>query len=397
MDIIKECLEIKDKIIKHRRKLHKIPETGMILPNTVQYVRKVLEDLKIDYTSYSSHSGICAVLGKKEGKTIAVRADMDALPIKEETNLDFKSENGNMHACGHDAHTAILLGLAELLKKHEDELHGKVKLIFQPCEECGPGGAIAMIRDNVLENPKVDAIIALHTDNSKGEYKNGDVIVRYGDMWASEDPVNLTIKGVGGHASTPHLCMDPISAATLIINNVQYILTREIDAKIPVVISFTSVQGGRGSNNIIPDIVEIKGTIRNTNSEIRRYVLKRVSEVIDGMCKIMRVDYKLDFDGGCPGVTNDKEMVEKFVKSAEKIVGKDKIHILSDYNMEAEDAGFFFEKVPGCYFLLHNPQAFDDGIVYPVHNSKFMLDDSVLYKGTALFLQTVIDFLNMNI
>ena len=263
MNIIKECKELSSKIINYRRDLHKIPETGMMLPQTAQYVMDKLKQLNIEFTSYSSHSGISAVIGNKEGKTIAVRADMDGLPIKEETNLSFKSENGNMHACGHDAHTAILLGLAELLKKHEDELNGKVKLIFQPCEECAPGGAMAMINDKVLHNPDVDAMIALHTDNGIREYDNGDVIVRYGSMSAYEDPINLKIIGKGGHASTPNICVDPISTATLIMNNIQYILTREINQTIPTLISFTSIQGGRGSNNVIPDVVEIKGTVRN--------------------------------------------------------------------------------------------------------------------------------------
>ena len=394
MNIIKEAEKLSSKIIKYRRELHRIPETGMILPKTAEYVMDKLKMLNIDFTTYETHSGICAVIGKKEGKTIAVRADMDALPIKEETNLSFKSENGNMHACGHDAHTAILLGLAELLKNHEQELNGKVKLIFQPCEECAPGGALAMIEDNVLENPKVDAMIALHTDNSIRNFKNGDVMVRYGSMSAYEDPINLKIIGKGGHASVPNACVDPISIATLIINNIQYILTREIDQTIPTLISFTSIQGGRGSNNIIPDSVEIKGTVRNTNSKLREYVLNRITEIVKGMTKIMNAEYELDFEGGCSGVINNSDMVDRFIDSAEKVIGKDSIHVLNDYNMGAEDAGFFFEKVPGCYFLLYNPLCFEDGIIYPAHNSKFMMDDSVLFKGTALFFQTVMDYLD---
>lgn len=393
MNIIEESKNINDKIIMYRRDLHKIPETGMMLPKTAEYVINKLKDLNIEFITYKSHSGICALIGNKEGKTIAIRGDMDALPIKEETNLTFKSENGNMHACGHDGHTAILLGLAEILKKHENELNGRVKLIFQPCEECGPGGAMAMIEDNVLENPKVDAIFALHTDNKIRKCNNGDVLVRYGSMSAYEDPINLKIKGKGGHASTPNICIDPISIATLIINNIQYILTREIDQTIPTLISFTSIQGGRGSNNVIPDAVEIKGTIRNTDPKTREYVLKRITEIIEGLTKIMKAEYELNFDGGCSGVINDNKMVDRFIKSAEKIMSKDCIHVLNDYNMGAEDAGFLFERVPGCYFLLHNPLAFDDGIIYPAHNSKFMMDDSVLYKGVALFLQCIKDYL----
>lgn len=394
MNIINEALEINDELIKWRRDLHKIPEIGMVLPKTCEYVKSRLEEMGIDYVTYENHSGICAVLGNKEGKTIAIRADMDALEIEEETNLDFKSENGNMHACGHDGHMAILLGTAKIFKKNEDLINGKIKLIFQPSEECAPGGALAMIEDGVLENPKVDAILALHVDNYTGNCKNGDVIAKYGSLSAFEDPINIKIIGKGGHASTPDLCIDPISIATLIINNIQYILTREIKQTIPTVISFSSIQGGRNSNNIIPDVVEIKGTARNTDAQTRKYVVKRIEEIVSGLTKIMRADYELNFDGGCLGVVNDDEMVDRFIESSKKILKEDEIQIRkNDCLMGAEDAGFFFDKVKGCYFYLYNPKAFEDGIVYPLHNSKYVMDDSVLYKGVALFLQTALDYL----
>jgi len=393
MDILAQVHALSDEIVKWRRDLHRIPEIGMVLPKTFEYVKKKLDEFNIEYTTYENHSGISAVLGKKEGKTIAIRADMDALAIKEETNLDFKSENDNMHACGHDGHTAILLGIAKLLKKNEDKLNGKVKLIFQPSEEIGPGGALAMIEDGVLENPKVDAMLALHVDSKLDAYKNGDILVRYGSMSAAEDPINIKIIGKGGHASTPNFCIDPISIATLLINNIQYILTREVNQTIPTVISFGSIQGGRNSNNIIPDIVEIKGTVRNTDNEIRKFLLQRIEEIVAGLTKIMRADFELDFYGGCPAVINDNTMVDILLKSSRKILGENHVHILNDYNMGAEDAGFFFEKIPGCYFRLYNPVAFEDGIVYPAHNSKYMMDDSVLYRGAAVMLQAALDYL----
>jgi amidohydrolase len=394
MDILAQAYAINEEIIKCRRDLHKIPEIGLALPRTCEYVKKKLDEFDIEYTTYKNHSGISAVLGKKEGKIIAIRADMDALAIKEETNLEFKSENDNMHACGHDGHTAILLGVAKILKENEDKLNGKVKLIFQPCEEIGPGGALAMIEDGILENPKVDAMLALHVDSKLGGYKNGDVLVRYGSMSAAEDPINIKIIGKGGHASTPNLCIDPISVATLLINNIQYILTREVNQTIPTVISFSSIQGGRNTNNIIPDTVEINGTVRNTDNQTRKFVLQRIEEIVSGLTKIMRADFELDFYGGCPAVINDKNMVDMFLKSSRNILGENDVHVLNDYNMGAEDAGFFFERIPGCYFRLYNPVAFEDGIVYPAHNSKYMMDDSVLYRGVAVMLQSAIDYLN---
>ncbi|NRT72123.1 M20 metallopeptidase family protein [Clostridium beijerinckii] len=394
MDILAQAYGIKEEVVKWRRDLHKIPEIGMNLPKTFEYVKKKLDEFNIEYTTYKSHSGISAVLGKEEGRIIAIRADMDALSIKEETNLEFKSENEYMHACGHDGYMSILIGIAKILKENEDKLNGKIKLIFQPCEECAPGGALAMIEDGVLEDPKVDAVLALHVDNKSESYKNGDILVGYGSMSAAEDPINIKITGKGGHASTPNLCIDPISVATLIINNIQYILTREINQTIPTVISFSSIQGGRNSNNIIPDEVEIKGTVRNTDNETRKFVLQRIEEIVSGLSKIMRADFELNFNGGCPAVMNDRNMVDMLINSSKKILEENSVHILNKCNMGAEDAGFFFEKIPGCYFRLYNPAAFEDGIVYPAHNSKYVMDDSVLYKGVAVMIQTALDYLN---
>lgn len=395
MNILKEALTIKEDIINWRRDLHRIPEIGINLPKTSEYVRKRLDEFNIKYTTYNSHSGICVILGKREGKTIAIRADMDALAIKEETNLDYKSQNDNMHACGHDGHTAILLGVAKILKENEEKINGQVKLIFQPGEECDPSGALAMIEDGILEKPKVDAMFALHVENKHGEYKSGDIMVKYGSVSAAEDPINMKIIGKGGHASIPNICIDPISIATLIINNIQYILSREVNQTIPTVISFGSIQGGRNSNNIIPDIVEIKGTVRNTDNETRKFVLNRIEEIVSGLTKIMRADYELNFNGGCPAVINDKKVVDMFLESSKKVLKENEIHIINDCNMGAEDAGFFFNRIPGCYFRLYNPMAFEDGIVYPAHNSKYVMDDSVLYRGTAVLLQAAIDYLNV--
>ena len=394
MEIVKELENIKESIIKWRRELHMIPEVGLNLPKTAQYIKDRLSEMNIDFKTYEKHSGITAVIGKKEGKTIAIRADMDGLPIKEECNLEFKSTTENMHACGHDGHMAILLATAKILKKHEDEINGKIKLIFQPCEECAPGGAEMMINDGVLENPKVDVILALHVDNKARNYKNGDFIVSYKSMFASDDPINIKIEGKGGHASIPNECVDPVAIGNLIVNNIQYILSREVNHTIPSLISFCGITTSTVSNNIIPDLVEIKGTTRNVDNNVRKYVLKRIEELAVGMSRLMKADCTVDFEGGCPPVINDYDLVEQFIKSAKSIFNKDEIHLIDEYSMGAEDAGFFFEKIPGCYFLLYNPKAYEDGIVYPAHNSKFMMDDSVLYRGAAAFIKTAIDVLN---
>lgn len=396
MNILKEAENIKESIIKWRRELHKIPEVGLHLPKTSEYIKNKLEEMNIDFTTYDNHSGITAVIGKKDGKTIAIRADMDGLPIKEECNVEFKSTTGNMHACGHDGHMAVLLGTAKILKENEEEINGKIKLIFQPCEECAPGGAEMMINDGVLENPKVNAILALHVDNKDRNYKSGDLIVSYKSMFASDDPINIKITGKGGHASIPHECIDPVAIGNLIMNNMQYILSREVSPTIPSLISFCGITTNTVSNNIIPDSVEIKGTTRNLDNEVRKYVIKRIEELAVGMSNLMKAECTVDFEGGCPAVINDHDIVEQFIKSAKSIFNEEEIHVVDEYSMGAEDAGFYFEKIPGCYFRLYNPKAYDDGIVYPAHNSKFMMDDSVLYKGAAAFIKTAADLLNDN-
>ncbi len=187
------------------------------------------DEMGISYTTFERHSGIVALIGNKPGKTIALRADMDGLRINEESDLEYRSQNSNMHACGHDAHTAMLLGTAKILKQHEHELNGQVKLLFQPAEE-GPGGALPMIEDGVLENPKVDAILALHVDRKQYAFpcKNGDVIVKYGNSSAADDQVDITIIGKSGHGSQPDLCVDPIVISTLVVTAIQYIVSREI-------------------------------------------------------------------------------------------------------------------------------------------------------------------------
>lgn len=393
MEIVNELKSINEIIIKWRRELHMIPEIGLNLPKTAQYIQEKLRAMNIEFKTYEKHSGITAVLGKKEGKTIALRADMDGLPIKEECNINYKSTTENMHACGHDGHMAILLAVAKILKKHEDKINGKIKLIFQPCEECAPGGAEIMIDDGVLEDPNVDSILALHVDNKNRDYNNGDFIVSYKSMFASDDPINIKIKGKGGHASTPNECIDPVAIGNLVMNNIQYILSREIKPTIPSLISFCGINTSIASNNIIPDSVEIKGTARNLDNDIRKYVLQRIEELAIGMSSLMKAKCTVDFKGGCPAVINDYNMVEQFLKSSKSIFNEDEIHVVSDYSMEAEDAGFYFEKIPGCYFRLYNPKPYEDGIIYPAHNSKYMMDDSVLYRGAAAFIKTAMDYL----
>lgn len=393
LDVSKEAGTLSGEITEWRRELHRIPETGLILPQTFQYVKKCLGSMGIAYRTYEGHSGITADIGLGRGKVVAIRADMDGLPIREETGLEYASVNGNMHACGHDAHTAILLGTAKLLKAHEDRIPGTVRLIFQPGEEF-PGGAEPMVEDGVLENPHVDYILALHVSNKDDSYKNGEVVVSYGNTSASDEQLYLTIKGKGGHGASPDRCIDPIAIATLVINNLQYIISREISPFNSSVITIATLKAGYGANNIIPDTAEIIGTVRNVDLESRNYVITRIREIVNHTVKAMRGDYELEFKYPYPPLVNSREVVERFLGVADRVLGEGHYHIMPRPEMGGEDAAFFFQKAPGCYFYLQCPAKCPaDGNVYGVHNSRFCLDESVLHLGAALFVETALELM----
>ena len=387
--------EIRQEIIDWRRHLHTIPELGLELPQTVAFVKSKLDQWGVSYTECEHCTGVVALLGKPGGKCIALRADMDALPIKEETGLDYASTNENMHACGHDCHTAMLLGVAKILKEHEDKLNGYVKLFFQPGEE-GPGGAPVMIEDGCMENPHVDAIFATHVGGAGEGMKNGDITLHYGDITAADDQFDLYVIGKGGHGAAPHMCVDPVVVASTIIQTFQTIVSREIDPTEPCVITVATMQAGRGAENIISDTCYMRGTVRNANMKNRNYVLERMQEVVKGICMAMRADYDFKLDYGYVPVVNETKMTDSLIASAAKVISEESIHVGGKQQMGGEDAGFFYQLVPGCFFNLCCTAPHADGKIYPAHNSKFVVDDSHLYKGTAIFLQAVYDYLNNN-
>lgn len=386
------ALSIREEIVRWRRDLHRIPETGLILPQTAAYVKACLNEMGLSYREYSDHSGLVVDIGRPGGKVVAVRADMDALPIREETGLDYASQNENMHACGHDAHTAILLGLAKLLKERESLLPGMVRLLFQPGEEF-PGGAEPMVRDGAMDDPRVDYILALHVSD-KGPFLNGDIAVNLRHCSASDEQIYLTIHGKGGHGASPHRCVDPVAIAALVVNNLQYIISREMDPFQPAVVTIATLQAGQGANNIIPESAELIGTVRNIDLNARDYVIGRIREIVDHTVKAMRGEYELEFRYPYPPVINDPEVVRRLIKAADRVLGPDRAHILERPEMGGEDAAFFFAKAPGCYFYLQCPSPCpQDGKIYPGHNPKFCIDDSQLYLGTAVFLETVQELL----
>lgn len=391
-DIKKEVKKIEEDIISWRRDLHQIPELGLELPQTTKYIRDRLDEMGIEYKLLVNGNGIVGLIkGNGEGKTIAIRADTDALPIQEETGLPFASTNGRMHACGHDGHAAMLLGVAKVLNNNRDKFKGNVKLLFQPGEEY-PGGAKPMIEEGALENPKVDAIIGLHAGRLSEDVSKGKIGICYDNMMASMDRVLIKIKGKGGHGAYPQISIDPIVIAAEVVTALQNIISRETSAVEPAVLSICRITGGF-NQNIIPDEVELEGTIRTIDNETRKRIDNRIEEIVKGVVSAHRGDYEYIYDYKYPPLINDPDFTAKFIESAKKIIPEEDIVELKDPLMGGEDMAYFLEEVPGTFFFLSNLKEID-GKVYGHHTSKFALDEGEFWKGTSLFIQTALDFLN---
>ncbi len=391
-NVMDEVRKVESDIIGWRRDLHRIPELGLELPETVKYVTGKLDEMGIPYLTLVNGNAVVALIkGGGEGKTIAIRADMDGLPVKEETGLAFASVNGCMHACGHDGHTAILLGAAKVLNEHKAMLHGNVKLLFQPGEEY-PGGALPMIQEGALENPHVDAIIGLHEGRISNDVTKGKIGITYGPMMASMDRISIRIKGKGSHGAYPEDSVDPISTAAEVISALQRVVSREIRAVEPAVLSITRIAGGF-NQNIIPDDVELEGTVRTFNNETRQFIAKRIDEITMGITSAMRAKYELQYEFKYPPLINSAEFTRFFVGSAKKLMDPEDIVEMAHPVMGGEDMAYFLEQVPGTFFFLSNPGEID-GATHPHHNPKFDIDESIFKTGCALFVQTAVDYLN---
>lgn len=391
-DIVREVKNIEQEIISWRRELHKIPEIGLELPKTVKYVREKLDEMGIEYHTLVDGNAIVGIIkGNGDGKIIALRADMDGLPIKEETGLPFASTNNCMHACGHDAHTAILLGAAKVLNNNKDKFKGNVKLLFQPGEEY-PGGAKPMIEEGALEGPKVDAIMGLHVGHLSDEVSKGNIGVCYGNLMAAADRIFIKVKGKGAHGAYPELSIDPIMIASELVMALSTIISRETQAVDPAVLSICRFQGG-SNQNIIPEVVELEGTVRTINNRTRERIAKRIEEITSGITQAHGGTYEYEYDYRYPPLINNSDFTKDFVESAKKIIPEDEINEITRPLMGGEDMAFFLEKVPGTFFYLNNLKPVD-GAYYNHHNSRFDIDEQLFWKGSSLLIQGALDFLN---
>ena len=367
-------LPVAEQVVLDRRHLHAHPELGFQEVETAKFVAQRLHALGLEVQTGVARTGVVALLrGARPGRTVLLRADMDALPIQEENDVPYRSQNpGVMHACGHDCHTAILLNAARVLAERREKLAGNVKLVFQPCEEQAPGGAVAMIGEGVLENPKVDAAFGLHVSQ---DGPLGTVSTRTGAVMAAADTFTIRLTGVGGHGAYPHQCVDPVVAAAHITLALQTIVSREIDPMHSAVITVGSIHAG-DAPNIIAQTCTMSGTVRSFDNNVRLHLAKRIEEIATGLAHVLRVESVCHYSFGNPAVVNDPAMTDLVFEVARGVVPADKLRI-EEPSMGAEDFSSFLERVPGNFFFVGTRNA-EKGLTYGHHHPKFDVDESAL-------------------
>lgn len=374
-------------MVEWRRHLHRFPEVSFKEVETAKYIRNVLSTFpNLEVTSLTANSVIAILKGKKPGKTIALRADIDALPITEESDVEFKSENpGVMHACGHDTHTAMLLGAVKTLTNMQDKIAGTVKFIFQPAEEEPPGGAKLLVEAGVMAD--VDMVFGLHIFPS---LPTGTIGTRVGALTASSDIFTLQIQGKGSHGSTPELAVDPILVGVEIISNLNNIVSRNIGAFSNAVLSIGEFNSG-ATANVIPDTARIQGTVRTNDKHIRLLMKKRIEDTIAGICEIYGATYELDYILGYSQVMNDSEATAIVKQAAERVVGVEKM-FETPQMMGGEDFSAYTDVKPGSFFILGGGTA-EEGCGYMNHHPKFKIIEDCLKVGAAMHTQIVLDLL----
>jgi amidohydrolase len=382
--------EVFPSLVKLRRELHQYPELAFNEFKTSERIARELKKLGINFKKGIAKTGVVGVLnGNRKGKTLALRADMDALPVLEQTNFPYKSKNkGIMHACGHDVHMACLIGAAKILTRLKEELPGKVKFIFQPSEEVHPGGAKPMIEAGVLKNPDVSGIFALHCDPA---IPIGKIGVREGPTMAQAEDFDITIIGRGGHGARPHDGVDAIVVAAQVIQALQTIVSRKINPLEPVVVSIGKMEGG-SARNIICDKVILKGTARTLNKEVAKKIPGFLKEVISGITKGAGASFELNYYGGYPILINHPKATDLARRSIAKLFGKEAIFELKRPMMGGEDFAYYLQKIPGSFLRLgiRNPKK---DAIYPWHHPKFTVDEDAIKIGSAVLAGIAFDFL----
>lgn len=388
-DIKDEVIELEEELINLRRDFHMYPELGYQEFRTSKIVYDYLKDLGLEVKNVAKTGVIGLLKGEQPGKTIILRADMDALPQKEEVNIPYKSVNeGVMHACGHDGHTSMLLIAAKILSKHKKDIAGNIKFVFQPNEE--EAGALDMINEGILEDPKVDAAFAIHLWTP---LKSGEVGLAEGPVMAALEEFELEIYGRAGHTGSPHTAIDPILPATNIIQSIQSIQTREINPLWPIAIMIGSINGGSG-RNIIADKVLIGGTIRFLfKDEVaeKKDLLERFERVVKGICEASNVTYKLRYIPSNPSLLNDGKLISYVRNASVETFGVDN-NFIECRNMAGEDFAEFSQRVPSVFYFIGNGNEEKES-TYPHHHPLFKLDEDTLKYGVEMHVRTALDYL----
>ncbi len=397
-DFISLAEKLENEIIENRRWLHAHAETEFDLKETAAFVKQKLQEIGCEYSDCGK-CGVSGLIGKNEGKTFLLRADMDALPVNEESELEFSCKDGKMHACGHDMHTAMLLGAAKILKQFENELSGKVKLMFQPAEEI-LSGANNMIENGILKNPDVNGAMMLHV-MAGFPLKSGTVIVPASGVGApAADYFTINIQGKGCHGSTPHLGIDPITAAAHILIALQEISAREMGVTDEGIITIGSFHAG-AAGNVIADTAVLQGTLRAFDDTLRQNIKKRITEIAENTGSAFRAKVTVTFGNGCPTLINDERLVESVGKYARELLGDELVADAASFGTEnthkggSEDFSYVSKQVPSVMVALAAGEP-EKGYKYHQHHPKVIFDEAVMKNGSALLAYNAYKWLKDN-
>ncbi|MFR3325836.1 MAG: M20 metallopeptidase family protein [Oscillospiraceae bacterium] len=394
--ILQEAAALQEEIKSHRLWLHTHAETGFDLTETKPYVKSTLTEM--GYTVQEcGKAGLVTTVGKPGGKVLLLRADMDALPIAEEADVDFACKNGRMHACGHDMHTAMLLGAAKILKAHESELGGTVKLMFQPAEEIFEGSK-DMIASGVLENPRPDAALMIHVAAGMPLPAGTVVVSAPGVSAPAADYFTIRVHGKGCHGSAPQNGIDPLTAAAHILIALQEIHARELSASDEAVLTIGTFHAGE-AGNVIPDTATMGGTIRTYDEKTRAYLKERMTAIAQSIAEAFRASAEVSFGSGCPTLVNDKDLSEKVTGYLKGLLGASHAFTTAELNGGkpargggSEDFAYVSHEVPSLMLALAAGEP-SKGYVYPQHHPKVKFDESVLSTGAAVFVDCALQYL----
>lgn len=385
--MLNEVDDIREEIISIRRQLHMYPEVRFDLERTYNLVKTKLQEYGVKIDESYGKSSLVGIIEGNGDKVVGLRADMDALDLQEENNVSYKSRiDGKMHGCGHDGHTAMLLGVAKVLAQNKEKINGTVKLIFQASEEGPYSGAKYMVEDGVTHD--LDAIFALHVTT---EIPIGKVEINNERNMASANVFEIELIGKGGHVGLPHMSVDAISMAVRVVNEIQYLVSRTIDPIEPIVVSVGTLHSGYASN-VIPERAKLTGTIRSFSKELTGGVINRIENIVKHIAEISEGEYKFNIIPGLPALINDREMVEFSVETCGKVLGSDNVLITDTPHMGSEDFAYYAEKVPASFIFL-GARNEEKNLINLMHNPNFDFDEDALVLGSKILIQHVLDYI----